>query len=294
VAEAPAGETLTRFAIDPTGPERMLALTKSADGVHGQMYRSDDGGESWRIESVAVQPVGAEIFFDPVFANTAYLFSGRRLQRGDGAGDWVRIESSMPMESAWISPGGKLFWSALVQPPPNPRYPNLFPPPGRQPPHWEIFKSTTQGRRSSFVAYASCPDLDSVVFAPSDPEVAYAISTTCAPLAKSVDGSANWTDVASHDLTNLLASLLRGQVAKIAVDPEDASGLFVTLLSKDEPSGLLLDSDNGGRTWNPIPVPATPAGPVAISPSGRFLYVGTGTGVYRLSLTRTRALAPRD
>jgi hypothetical protein len=285
VAEAPAGETLTRFAIDPTGPEHILALTKSTDG-HGQMYRSDDGGRSWRLVLAYAASDGAQVFFDPAHVNVAYFFSNGRLRRSEGDGAWTHVQFQSPLERVWISSGGILFWSAFIHttvPYPHPWLVS----------YWAIFRSATQGLTSFEVSAASCPDLDSVFFAPSDPQVAYAASSACTPLSKSVDGGAHWNSFRSDDLTNLLGGLF-GDVERIAIDPTDATDLFATLGSTVAPYGLLVQSENGGRNWSPIPVPATPIGPLAISPSGRFLYIGTDAGVYRLSLTGTRALPPRD
>jgi Sortilin, neurotensin receptor 3, len=212
VAEAPMGETLLSFAIDPTGTERMLALTKSAESAQSRVYRSDDGGRSWRLVVAYAASDGAQVFFDPAHVNVAYFFSDERLRRSENDGAWTHVHFQSPLERVWMSPKGVLFWSAFIHttvPDRHPWFPSVS--------YWAIFRSATQGLTSFEVSAANCPDLDSVVFAPSDPEVAYAASTACAPLWKSVDGGAHWNGVPLDDLTNLLGGLFRG-VERIAID----------------------------------------------------------------------------
>src|SRR5262249_39068070 len=139
VAEAPSGQTLTRLAIDPTGSDRMVALTRSWDGVHGQLYRSDDGGRTWRFKTSYFSSAEDNVLFDTVVPNTAY-FLHDRLWKSESDATWVEIAPSA--SHAWTSPGGDLYWLELVyavRPPyPLPWFP--------QPPTWVVFGSTSQGQ----------------------------------------------------------------------------------------------------------------------------------------------------
>ena len=286
VAEAPASETLRSFAIDPTGPERMLALTRSWDGVHGQLYRSDDAGRTWLRKASYFASDNDAILFDTKQPNTAYFLFGN-LWRSETDAIWEEIAPDV--SQAWVSPGGHLYWLQLVYPL-RPPYPLPWFP---QPPSWMALGSADQGRNASSVP-ATCIDLDSVVYAPGEPLTAYAVSVNCAPLDASLDGGLHWSGIASDDLTRLLGRLPGGQVRSVSVDPARANDLFAILSFESPGSELLIRSEDAGVHWTSVPVPATPTGPLAISPSGRFLYVGTDAGVYRLSLAGTRVLEPRD
>jgi hypothetical protein len=141
---------------------------------------------------------------------------------------------------------------------------------------------------------SSCP-IHLVTFAPGHANIAYATADSCAPFLASNNGSGLWTPIDSVDLNWQLNRLSGGTVAGIAVQPQDALGLFVSLTStQGSPAGILVRSGDGGEHWDALAVPATPTGPLAFSPSGRFLYFGTDAGVYRVSLTGTRSLPPRD
>jgi hypothetical protein len=288
VAEAPAGETLSQLAIDPTGPERILGLTASAPRLFN-LFRTDDSGATWQLQD-SFGAVTA-LFFDPTHPNTAILASRDGLFYSEMGSRWYPFrQGTPPPVSAWASPAGKVFWEAESYYDCNPG--SWFP----SPEHFQIsFRvvGTQDAGCASDVSFP-CP-IHRVTFAPGRANIAYATAESCAPFLASHDGSSRWTPIDSVDLNRQLNRLSGGTVAGIAVQPQDALGLFVSLIStQGSPAGILVRSDDGGEHWDALAVPATPTGALAISPSGCFLYVGTDAGVYRLSLTRTRELAPRD
>ncbi len=286
LAQAPSQESVRQLAIDPTGSQRMLALTATA--AHDVVYRSDDGGFQWRQTKIFRAQGNETFFFDPVAADTAYLLAGG-LTRSENGGAWEDVGSA---RSAWVTPEGTLYWVESVYHPPPIPYP--FPEPGSH--DDEIFVSGTQGLTSRFVASTVCLDFESVAYAPSDAPVVYATAPGCEALLVSFDRGAHWTAVASSDLAAILEPAPGGQalqVARIAVDPRDAATIFLTVVSSDGAGGHLLRSDDGGAGWKTVPVPEPPTGPLAIGPSSRLLYLGTSQGVFRLSLDRTQILPPR-
>ena len=282
LAEAPFQATIRKLAIDPTGSSRMLALTASSP-THGQLYRTDDGGATWRLKSSPVVFSEDNVFFDPVQPDTAFFVSGG-LRRSEGDGPWADVAVRPPAASAWASPDGELYWAVHV------RGPGWFP-------SWndEIRVSKDGGRHVDVSSPAPCLSIETVAFALSDTNVAYATGPQCQPLLTSRDGGASWTAVESNSLLQHLQSVSEARVAQIAVDPSDAAVVYLVATSAEGPDGgVLLQSVDAGERWRVLAVPETPSGPIAISPSSRFLYVGTIGGVFRLPLPRTRLLPPRD
>jgi hypothetical protein len=288
LAQAPFNARVVRLAIDPTGPQRMLALTRIAAG-YDLLYRSEDGGISWRqTKAFAASAVVETFFFDPIAADTAYLLAGvsnlnEFLSRSDAGGPWQNLARA---ESAWISPNGPLYRSELIY------YgcPIPYPFPCNED---ALFVSTNQGR--TFTELGQVVELysGSVVFAPSDSSIAYATSSS-EPFLTSGNGGGRWAPVANSDLAGILGSISQGRVVEIAVDPLESASLFLTVVSSDDPNaGLLLRSADGGESWSTVPVPEPPTGPIAIGPSDRVLHVGTVAGVFRRPLDRTRLLPQR-
>jgi photosystem II stability/assembly factor-like uncharacterized protein len=278
LAQAPFQASVRRLAIDPTGTQRMLALTTS--GGREYVYRSEDGGASWVQTRLFVSDQRATVFFDPVAADTAYLFGGGELKRSEAGGAWEEIGGGY---SAWVSPEGALFLAEAIQTPCG----LIFLCYGDK-----VFVSRTQGRTFDPLGTGTCLDPDSIVYAPSDPSVAYGTAAICLPLVKSTDGGALWKPVEVGELAGILGS--KGRVAGIAVDPLDPASIFLAVVFSDDPNGgLLLRSGDGGERWTRVPVPEPPTGPIAIGPSDRVLYLGTVQGVFRRPLGRTQTLPAR-
>jgi photosystem II stability/assembly factor-like uncharacterized protein len=283
LAQAPFQASVRQIAIDPTGPDRMLALTRTPAG-NDFLYRTEDGGISWR-QTVAAPSVQA-VFFDSVAADTAYLLFGEgpteHLSRSEAGGALSDIDDAY---SAWASPEGTLYWAKDI----SCRYPFPYPFPCVKS---ELFASATQGQTLAAVGPGVVLDSSSVAYAPGDSSVAYATSDN-EPLLASADGGVTWTKVSSGDLTEIVEAAPTRWVGGIAVDPLDSATIFLTVIANDASAGLLLRSDDGGAHWSGMPVPEPPTGPLAIGASDRLLYLGTLQGVFRLPLGRTRTLSPR-
>lgn len=293
LAQAPFQASVREVAIDPTGTQRMAALTTNALG-HDILYRSEDAGVSWVQAGLFVADWTRAVFFDPVAADTAYLFGASHLARSEAGGAWedialenVATSGPVSAHSAWVSPHRGLYVAEETR---YPGYcPILF--------HCVvdgIFVSTDQGRTFQDGGSPFCLDLESVAYAPSDSSIAYATGPNCEPLLASGDGGANWNRVDSSDLAAIIEPTpqVQARIAGIAVDPLDAARVFVTVSWTDPGTGLLLRSDDGGVHWTTVPVPEPPSGPLAIA-TNRVLFVGTVQGVFRLPLGRTQTLPPR-
>ena len=294
LAQAPSQASVREVAIDPTGPQRILALAVNPLG-HDVLYRSEDGGVSWVQTGVFVAHDTRTVFFDPVAADTAYLFGANHLSRSEAGGAWedvaapeVGVGYSVGY-SAWASPRGGLYLAEETQDPNGSCLPFF---------HCVsdgIFVSTTQGRAFEGAGSPFCLDIEFVDYAPSSASVAYATGPGCEPLLVSGDGGGSWSRVVSNDLAAILepANHVQAQIAGIAVDPLDAATLYVTLSWPDPAAARLLRSNDGGVHWTRVPVPEPPTGPLTIGSTSRILYVGTVRGVFRLSLDRTQILPPR-
>jgi hypothetical protein len=287
LAQAPFQASVLRVAIDPTGSNRLLALTRTPGAVD-LLYRTEDGGISWRqTKAFAAQAVVETVFFDPIAADTAYLLAGvstgsEFLERSDAGGAWNNLAGA---ESAWVSPQGPLYRVESI----FFGCPFPYPFPCNQD---ALYLSTTQGR--TFVKLGQGIDLysGSVAYAPSDSFIAYATSQY-GEFLTSENGGGSWAPVADSDLTEILGTISGGLIARIAVDPLEAGTIFLTAVSADPTDGLLLRSKDGGVHWTRVPVPEPPTGPLAIGPTSRVLFVGTVQGVFRLPLGRTQTLPPR-
>jgi hypothetical protein len=261
----------------------MLALTVTAAG-HEFPYRSEDGGVSWvRTGSVFAADENLTVFFDPVASDTAYLVGGGHLVRSEAGGTWADIAGAY---AAWVSPRGALYLGEKIESRPS-TCPGFF-----CTSEDLLFVSTTQGQNFWVVGPGVHLDPHSVAYAPSDSTVAYATSES-EPFMTSQVGGASWAPVANSDLTEILGAIPERHVGRIAVDPLDAETIYLTAVSDDPASGILLRSDDGGVHWRTVPVPEPPTGPLAIGPTNRVLFVGTVRGVFRLPLGRTQTLPPR-
>ncbi len=114
---------------------------------------------------------------------------------------------------------------------------------------------------------ASSVPLRVLVFAPSNPQIAY-MGLDSAGVYKSTNGGSNWAPTAWRS----------NNVWSIAVHPTNPQVLYA---ATDQP-GSIRTSANGGDGWTDIPLTGVTIYTLAISPSKPdILLAGTSNGVYR-------------
>jgi len=108
--------------------------------------------------------------------------------------------------------------------------------------------------------------------------------TFCGEVQRSLDGGVTWSRT-----TNV-----GGPVLDLVMDPSDPSFIYVAAAPVGRPARVLVSSDDG-QSWQNLELPAT-AGPIdlALAESGERLYAATTAGVYARSLLRTRSISPRQ
>ena len=284
LAQAPSGETIRQIAIDPTGSERMLALTISdLDDV--RVYRSNDGGETWRLTRTHLATTGTErIFFDPTQSDTAFFVSYGLLRAIDD-GPWTEVGIAIGARSAWSSSDGGLFWTRefcyhIPCYPLDERFRSLF-------------VSNDAGRTVVDETFdAPCLALESVAYA--DALTAYGAGLDCPDLLRSTDGGRTWESWdPSLDLRSLLHDGVERRIKQLVVDPRRPATLYVVATRVEGPGdGEILVSLDAGESWGDFDGPdGLSVTAVALDASDE-LVVGTTNGVFSF-VNRTRLLPPR-
>ena len=97
------------LAISPTNPDRVWALISAPD-PHGGIWRTDDGGESWRRVNRERRFRQRHWYYshleaDPVDPNTVYVLNTGMYRSVDGGEDWERIRVPHgDVHDLWIQP----------------------------------------------------------------------------------------------------------------------------------------------------------------------------------------------
>ena len=279
LATAPNGETVRQIAINPTEPWRILALTTGA-GV--RVYRSDSAGATWRFSRSQPFILGTErIFFDQRRSDTAYFFTGETLWRSNSAGPWTEVLSPFPIASAWAAPNGDLYWSGLfcIGLPCYPRSNRVK----------AILRSDDTGNTWEEWFTAPCLQMDVVAYA--DPEIGFASGPDCPKLLRTSDGGGTWIEWdPSGDLAAIIAAGDAPRITQLAVDGQTIYALLESAVHLE--AGRIVGTHDGGRSWFELPTPE-PVTAMALSPSGRFLNIGTFHGVFRTAVSPVQTLPPR-
>ena len=269
LAQSPPGETIHQVAVDPTDSRRMLALTTLAlpfGRSSARLYRSSDGGSSWRLTTTLAETNRDEnLFFDPTRPDTAFLRGQSGLFRSIGGDSWVPIAQGSSATSAWITPSGVLFWVGDAQvclgipcDPGSPEY-------GVE----GLYSSTDAGQTANgaFFPDERCLPLN-VAYAPSDPATAYGSRPSCTDLLRSLDGGYTWE---SWDPSGEISQALHGspgrRIAQIAVGPSNPAVVYVlTLAYPNGDAGIVLRSLDAGESWATLPSPDGGVTSMALAP----------------------------
>jgi PKD repeat protein len=134
-----------------------------------------------------------------------------------------------------------------------------------------VWKSENGGGNWSVISDLNSFQARSIAAGVSDPATIYVGSNTF--LYKTNNGGDDWVNI---------SFLLPDGITYIAVDPDDAERLWVSISGFDEGEKVYF-SDNGGQTWSNISLnlPNVPVNCIVYnheSPAG--VYVGTDIGVY--------------
>lgn len=272
LANAPAGETIAAIAIDPRNPLNMIAETRHADQA-ATLYRSSDRGANWYHAFDAGVRCGSSIAFDSA-AGRAFIACGDRFFRSDDAGlTWVRILSPASDVYGVVSSSDASIFAFSYD---------------------RIYRTENAGVSWSIVGRApeACPGIHALAVSPDAPTTLL-VGTgqptfqhlLCGGVFRSFDGGASWSS------TNLGL-----YINSILIDPQEPSRVFASAIKCcgffSVAGGVFMSTD-GGETWENLHFPSDSAGAIALSSSGRTLYVAGGT-VFQYRFRRPIVVAPRS
>lgn len=275
IAQAPAGEQIASFAIDPGNPLWMLLTTFHSDTGAVVVYRSADGGATW---SEALDPMGSCGPVSFARGGVALVGCGTRLFRTRDLGDsWTSSLNPTNSRQFAPSPDGSIFAVGSGE---------------------SIVQSTDDGGSWTVVGYAptQCPYVNWLAASPSNPLELLAgagesihFGLLCGGIFRSADGGATWEQTLAD----------RG-VSQVVFDANSPSRVFAGAdgsgLASLSPLIGVFQSDDGGRTWTDLPLPedSIDGVDIALSASGRMLiaHVIAG-GLYEHRFRRPTLISPR-
>ncbi len=286
LAQAPRGQPIRQLTVDPTAPDRILALTLIDETL--RVFRSDDGGLGWIHKSTFPGTTGGNAFFDPSRPDTAFLLTGNRLIRSAQGGLWTQTADTPAVLGAWVSPDGALFsigqvvvCGRLICYPNSPRFYIDA-----------LFVSDDAGETASHSGDIPCT-FNTVAYDPTSPMNAFGAGLACPALVRSGDGGRNWHEWnPSGDLERLLSNSPERKITQLLVDPLRPATLY-GLAASSASEGEILWTRDSGQSWEVRPgPPGTSVTAIALDPSGDLI-VGTSNGVF-VRGNQTRLVLPRD
>ena len=283
----PYGSQISGLYIDPRNDQMMYATTATYVNGAIPIYKSTDGGITWHPSGTGIGSSSSAsnynnnhgMVFDKEDSNILYLVRSDGVYRSiNGGGTWERksrfVENGQLREiggvtSVAVSPlDGVVFIGAPMEPG------NVL---------GGIFRSADKGETWEHLEGLREKTIDSLVIAPSAPNIIYAGGSRVDGLYKSLDGGKTWAS---------LGDAFGGapSVHLITVDPNNSQIVYVAIIG----AGLFRTAD-GGLTWQPIGVGInSDVRALVIDPNNQqVLYAGGAfagvPGVYRsLDNTGTR------
>ncbi len=299
-SNGPYGADVTALVMDPNNPAILYA------GIHGgDIFKSTNGGESWRIVRTSPNPYSAvqALAIDPTNSSTLYCSrggAGGEISKSTDRGETWQILNNLIMSALVVDPSnpnivygaghgvfkstdGGLGWTdigaqqgitsdtSLLVLALDPLNPNIVYAAGATPTHDVVFKSSNGGQSwtTSFLNDDHAV-VRSLAIDPTNPNIIYA--ATRSGVYKSTDGASTWTTFNSG-LTYLA-------VNAIAIDPHNPATLYAGVFGVG-----VFKSINGG-SWSAaytglsgayIIITALVIDP--INPA--IIYVGTFGGVFK-------------
>ncbi len=251
--------TIGALAVAPSDPKVIYVGTGEADmrsdiaQGHG-VYKSVDGGKSWRFVGLEDSQQIARIQIDPRDAAVAYVAAlghpyGPNAERGlykttDGGATWTKVlgpDENTGAIDVVLEPGHPdVVYASLWQTRRTPW--NIYPPSNG--PGSGLYKSTDGGAHWTHLTgdgFPAAPGRIGIAVAPSDPSRVYAlVDAEDGGLYRSDDGGAHWTRTSSD-----IRIWQRGwYFGGLAVEPRDADVVWVC-------NTIVLRSGDGGKTFVP-------------------------------------------
>jgi hypothetical protein len=252
----PGSYDVTSLAFDPTTPTTLYAATR-----YGDVYKSEDGGATWRYLRQSREVRGLEFLLAiaPTTPTTLYLYGDGVYKSADGGETWRAVNRGLKLEEwNWVL--------ALSIDPTNPRVVFAGTDTG-------VYKSTDGGESWRKIgtrrAYALSID-------PTNPRVVFAGTDT--GVYKSDDGGETWGRISTRSANALSIDPANPQVIVAAVSDgvirsadggatwRAADGLPAKNMSSllRAPTGVIYVSDwdcshlyrsaDGGATWNRVDI----------------------------------------
>jgi len=268
------------LAIDPVNPSTIYAGLGSCSQKATGVYKSTDGGATWRssglagfIQAIAIDPTRSstvyagpnkstdggltwirldvayalnELVVDPVIPTSLYAISNG-LQCGDGI-EVPAFVKSTDGGVKWnlVRNNGSIFFAiSLALDPGNPA--TVFAINGN------LYESTDRGATWR-IPYEGNRNFVRLALAPADPSTMYLI-----------DGSGNLLKSTDRGRTFAMPGRIDDPVSKLLVDPMNSSVLYAAV-SSAENSGGVLKSIDGGQTWNSTDLIGMAINTLAIDP----------------------------
>lgn len=250
---------LSQIGLHATQVSTLLAGTKDQQrliaGVYGGgVQQTFDGGESWfhlganlsngKIAGLVTNPANPNLVF--ALTETAGLYRCNLI----GA-CWLHIDIDFPSD---------FLPSAAF---------DLDHPFG----HISFLESQMQENTRDFLAVSGSPALLSLVFAPSDPQIAY-LGSSGTGIYKSIDNGVTWQP----------SGLAHKKIVSIAIHPQNSGSIFAA--APDQ----IFRSNNGGASWGNLGLTGLEIYAVALD-SNANLYAGTSDGIYRYAANGWSPLA---
>ncbi len=321
-AGLPAGLRSATLAVAAgTQGQRLYLLTGGLPGGRaGGVYRSDDGGASWRLGTSKIASAGGRIYVDPKNPDVVYLMGTAMFRSSDGAATFAAYKGAPggdDYRALWIDPHNPRRMLAGVDQGPSisvdgghtwtPWY-NL---PNGQ--FYDVFTDNQfpyqvygAQQDSGTAAVVSRSDYGEITFRDWQPVSGFEFSGIAPdPLDPRLVYTQGWYDVLRR------FDRKTGQVAVVFTPtPADRwSNLPPTLFSPTDPhrlyvaSNVVRSSADGGKSWRQLgadltqrkPSPGAPPAPprfgrgaaiTALAPSpldGKLLWAGTSNGLIQLS-----------